>query len=174
MGGDYPTGREFNFYTDTTGVQVINSLDDLGVKVVYLGYSVGKSVTYDCSAAPTDSPVYQAHGYYGHYTNSAWDPLTMLYAVRGLSYGGTTYFSYSPAGRNTVDGSGYNTFSTGPYNQYYLNLVMSPSAAATLLNSLISTTPLNAVGILWQLFEVPMLAIRMSQISLMLVNFRIP
>jgi hypothetical protein len=126
MGGEYGSGvtsatnpeAYYNFITDWEASQVINSLTTL--PVVWVGYSLGKSVTGNVSGA-SHSPALTAARASGSMTRPAWDMLAMLYAIRGLSFGGETYFTLSTAGTNTVDANGHNTFTVGPGGkQHYL------------------------------------------------------
>jgi len=145
MGGDAPTGAEFNLTSDPSGAQVLNSLAGSSIEVVFVGYTLGNSVSSNLTGAPIYSPVRQAFVLAGSLTRPAWDELAVLYAVRGLAFGGTNYFSLGSAGLNTVNGSGDNTFSTSSGgNEYYLSLAsgMTTSTMGSILSALETRGPL--------------------------------
>ena len=147
MGGDYPTGSlEHNFVGDLTGVQVFNDLKEDAVTVVFAGVSIGTPVTWDLTSAPVSLPAraacYAAN--YAYYQDGAWDLLPALYAVRGLAYGGSTYFALSAAGKTSVAPNGSNTFTPGAGSQYYLTTVMSPANLRAVLEALLNPGPASA------------------------------
>lgn len=147
--GDYPSMGTPYYGGDAITLQtnqVLNSLADTGVKVVYVGDTLGKSVTTDATSAPDGSYAHQALCYrnlqgQGFCKRYAWGAIAQLYAIRGLSYGSTTYFSYSPEGKISVAEDGTMTWITGDYNQYYLQGVMSAADLKTVLDGMINSAP---------------------------------
>ena len=113
--GDYPTGTEFNFAQDPASSAVINSLTTM--PIIYLGFTVGESVGF--SVPSFLSPLHTAGG-----SSGSWGPMGALYAIRGPSNGGNTYFALNGPGTNAVNAStGANTFTSGGGGvQYYLSL----------------------------------------------------
>jgi len=146
MGGDYPVGHEYNFYTDPTGASVLNSLANTMLKIVYVGFTLGNAVTDNLTNSPLSSPVRAAYVADYSLTRPAWDELAIFYAVRGLSSDAGNFFSASGAGFNNVNGSGNNTFTlSASSNQFYLSLATTTSAAENAIISLTTKSPqLNA------------------------------
>ena len=147
MGGQYPTSLpgegEHNFRGDLTGIAVYNDLANDPIDVMYAGVELGTPVTLDLTAAPASHPArqaaYAASGF--NYEVGAWDPVAVLYAVRGLAYAGTTYYAQSAAGKNAIDAAGNNTFTPGAGQQRYLTAVLAAGDMKTLLESLIAAGP---------------------------------
>lgn len=89
MGGEYPFGHEFNFRGDdpSHAAHVINNWPG---KITFSGYEMGKSVLSGSRLTvegPLRDPVKMAYTWYSGYNASrmSWDPLTLLYAIRGES-----------------------------------------------------------------------------------------
>jgi hypothetical protein len=135
MGGDYPSSAgEFNFVNDKPDAAAVCStwttqngyppiwFDGLGINGNnYSGPPLFASVTVN--------PVAKAFSLYGclpstgaltSCTSGVWDQVAIWLAARGLSYGGTTYFTLSANGTNTVNAStGANTWSSGTASGHY-------------------------------------------------------
>lgn len=141
MGGDYPTGvAESNFASDQTATQVINSITANlpGMKVIYLGYTLGHSIITDVTNASTATPVSNAFfQQLGAYTRYSWDPLMALFSTRELRYKDDSYFTLSAAGSNSITG-GDNTFTVGSGNQYYVINQASIETLGRRLSDLVS------------------------------------
>lgn len=123
MGGQYPSGLEFNFKFD--GPSAAKVMSELEVPMVFTGYELGTLVQTGQSlvSTPVDNPVREAYRLYGKgiepYNRSSWDLTAVLYAVEGLG----DYFSLSDAGKNQVNADGSNLWLGGdPKGDYYLKL----------------------------------------------------
>lgn len=139
LAGIYPSGSEHDLITDPVGAQVINSLST-NTCVTFSGYNNGAGVKTK-SNQMTGNPVRDGYDHffavYGGKTRESWGALTSIYAVRGLSFGGTTYFTRSPPGSNVVDDRGNNTFKVGAgKNQSYLSEALDGSAFAAIVQGL--------------------------------------
>ncbi len=157
MGGDYPTAKEeWNFSIDSINYSALFSTwrSQNGYPPIYLvGFTLG---TIACSGAPADAsidknPIRNANhqgvsadklgqpdgiGCVAGETGAVFDQLAIMYGAWGTSYGGTTYFSVSPGGTNTVDSlSGSNVWDASTNSgHYYLSAKASPQAFAEFLD----------------------------------------
>lgn len=151
MAGDFPTGSgEYNAVTGYTyNSSVAAGLASLGVKVTWIGFTLGHSVTYDVSSAAVTSYAYRCtHNVFPTNQNQSYDPISQLYAVRGLSHGATTYFTESSEGKCVISNTdGSTSWTSGSYNQHYLSLNISESSMATILNGLINYAPISISSI---------------------------
>ncbi|KAF1981703.1 inosine/uridine-preferring nucleoside hydrolase [Aulographum hederae CBS 113979] len=115
MGGEYPRGREFNFYGDEPWktAEVVNTWTAQNLTpITFSGFEMGVSVFSGARLTvegPENDPVAAAYRWFTGYNKSreSWDPLTMLYAVQGLGemfeYGnecGCGYNNVFPNGSN--------------------------------------------------------------------------
>jgi hypothetical protein len=144
LAGQYPSGTEFDLNTEVNGAQIINSLAS-NLLVTYSGYNNGYDV-FTRSNQKVGSPVRDGYDHffqvYGGTTRESWGAFTTIYAVRGLSYGGTTYFTRSAQGSNRVDAAGANTFTVGGgKNQYYLSRALDTASFTTLIQGLQDAVP---------------------------------
>lgn len=148
LGGTYPTGSEFDFTSDPTSAQVINQLH-ADLRVVYSGGDYGNDV-FTNSAAALYGPVRNGFDeFFRVYpgaltTRESWGAMCVIYAVRGLSFGGDTYSTLSAQGANAVDGSGNNTFTTGSTKtQFYLIRSLGTSTFASRIMALQDADPVG-------------------------------
>jgi hypothetical protein len=145
MGGDYPSGTEFNFLEDPAATQVINEIATTtsSTPVIFTGYTLGNSVVTGGSfvATASTSPIMFGYSKYG-YSRASWDVIAMFYAIYGSNYGGTSYFSYGAPGYNTVQSNGDNTWISGAAtNEEYLVATAATTTIAATLNTLMSALP---------------------------------
>ena len=138
MGGDYPSGHEFNFWGDNplhTG-QVVNNWPG---RVTFSGYSMGLNVTSGgrlMRDGPSSDPVRSAYHWYTYdVPRSSWDPLTVLYAMHGR---GEVFEFANDFGHNHVHANGSNTwiFDADRTDQNWLRLKMGQEAAGDLIDEL--------------------------------------
>jgi hypothetical protein len=145
MGGDYPSGAEFNFTNDPVATQVINELATTtsSTPVIFIGYTLGTSVITGGSfvATPATSPIMFAYNQAG-YSRPSWSGIAMFYAIYGLNYNGTSYFAYGTPGYNSVQSTGDNAWNSGATTseEYLVSTAPTTTIAAT-LNSLMSALP---------------------------------
>jgi len=139
MGGDYPSGYEFNFLADNPveTAHVVNSWP--GGDVVFSGDELGRRVRSGAGLmmhGPASDPVRAAYMYYTYNTSRfSWDPLTVLYAIGGLgdifTYG--NLFGYNHVEAN---GSNYWVHDEKVTNQHWLYLKTDNETAASILDRL--------------------------------------
>ncbi|KAI1743618.1 inosine/uridine-preferring nucleoside hydrolase [Xylaria scruposa] len=124
MGGDYPSGYEFNFRGSNASLtaHVINTWEG---RMVFVGDSIGRNVKSGkrlMVEGPDKDPVRMAYIYYTYYApRPSWDPLAVLYAMNGL---GDLFEFGNEYGYNHVDINGSNrwVWDTKIRSQFFLRL----------------------------------------------------
>ncbi|KAB8208123.1 glycosyl hydrolases family 28-domain-containing protein [Aspergillus parasiticus] len=138
MGGAYPCGYEYNFYGSNVSAtaHVVNTWPG---PMTFSGAELGATVYSGARLTvegPVGDPVKAAYRWYTGYntSRSSWDPLTVLYAINGISnmfvYANKPGHNYVyPDGRNEwlPDNSLYPPDNL--YPQKYLKLQMSEQSA---------------------------------------------
>ncbi len=143
MGGQYPSGLEFNFKFDgPSAARVIAGLD---VPMVFTGYELGTLVQSGDTlvSTPYNNPVREGYRLYGKgepFNRSSWDLTAVVYAVEGLG----DFFSYSTPGKNQVFNDGANAWHFGDAKgDVFLKLKDSGARARlrTQLNTMLVAAP---------------------------------
>ncbi|KDN60678.1 putative inosine/uridine-preferring nucleoside hydrolase [Colletotrichum sublineola] len=138
MGGEYPSGREFNFFGDNP-LRTAHVINNWKGRMVFCGTELGSVVLSGSkllAEGPVSDPVRQAYIYYNFYRpRQSWDPLTVLYATQGL---GEVFEYGNKNGRNFVYANGSNqwVFDRNVTNQFWLNLKVDNVTAAAALDNL--------------------------------------
>ncbi|KAL3424039.1 inosine uridine-preferring nucleoside hydrolase [Phlyctema vagabunda] len=137
MGGQYPSGREYNFFGDNPAhtAHVVNNWKG---RVTFSGGELGGYVMSGASLTvdgPENDPVKAGYQWYIGYNNSreSWDPLTVLYACQGLG----DLFEYANSfGRNHVFANGSNAwvFDEADKDQRWLRLKVDNVTAGQALD----------------------------------------
>jgi hypothetical protein len=139
MGGEYPSGNEFNFYSQTESGMTKAAVDGWPGPIVFTGYEIGAAFRTGgtLGTTPDNNPVRRAYEVHGG-ARESWDLTAVLYAVRGAS----TYWDLVTVGSNQVGADGKNAWQTAPDGaQAYLVKKADPSALASLLNDLMTKAP---------------------------------
>jgi hypothetical protein len=139
MGGEYPAGREYNFWGDNP-TATAHVVDNWPGRITYSGFELGQDITSGASLTvegPENDPVRAAYRWYVGYNSSrpSWDPLTVLYACRGLG----DMFEYgNESGYNHVFSDGSNTwvYDQTRTNQHWLRLKIHKETAGRELDRL--------------------------------------
>ncbi|KAK3380440.1 inosine/uridine-preferring nucleoside hydrolase [Lasiosphaeria ovina] len=138
MGGEYPSGYEFNFWGDNSSLAA-HVVNEWKGPIVFSGFELGANVKSGgplMAEGPENDPVRAAYIYYTYNTSRAsWDPLTVLYAMGGLG----ELFEYGNAnGYNHVAANGSNSwvFDDAIRNQHWLRLRVAEETAAAELDRL--------------------------------------
>ncbi|KAI0534668.1 inosine/uridine-preferring nucleoside hydrolase [Xylaria digitata] len=147
MGGNYPSGHEFNFWGSNASItaHVVNTWEG---RMVFVGDDVGKNVRSGgklMSRGPNSDPVRMAYVYYSYYTpRPSWDPLTILYAINGL---GALFGFGNEYGYNYVEADGTNrwVWDKGVRNQFFLRLEVDEETAAAELDRLFLQGALSVI-----------------------------
>lgn len=139
MGGQYPRGKEWNFYQDKESTGQV--LTRWPTAIYFVGYEMGKDVITGSGLKMLEenNPVrlsYDLHN--GLEGRPSWDQLTVLYAVIERDES-RRYFSVSSPGRNTIDSSGINTWQKNAGgNHRFLQLKISQNAVSQLIEGLMT------------------------------------
>lgn len=144
MGGDYPSGAEWNLQQDGAAAQYV--FDNWPAPIMCSGGEIGNNVMSGAllsSRTASDNPVRRAYEDYvgvGKSRNS-WDLTAMLYAVRGLS----NYWSSSASGYNQVGLNGANSWRSAPDKGHrYLIAKMNTTQLGNLLDAMLVGTAKNS------------------------------
>ncbi len=113
MGGQYPTGKEANFYRPDPQ-STVYCLDVWDQEVVFCGWEVGKEIltggTYLKSKLPENNPIYRAYQLYNNFAGRpAWDQVAVLL----LDEKAEQYFELETNGYVEVAPDGSNTWKAG-------------------------------------------------------------
>lgn len=157
MGGQYPSGMEFNFAgNDIASTRHIVNHWPHHVPMTFSGFELGKDVISGAglaSLAPSSSPIRAAYEWYVGRCSTlreSWDPITTLYGILGLEphpdLGIGKIFEYAnDFGYNWVSPDGSNTWvnDSRVTNQHWLKLTVQTTntSLASLLDSFYTHDP---------------------------------
>ncbi len=144
MGGQYPSGREWNFYQDSpSSIQVVASWP---TPIVFSGFEIGKDLLTGTAlkdAAP-DNPIRRSYELYNNLTDRpSWDQVAVYYGVMTVDNKKTGLWS-RVFGENIVqpDGSNYWLNKRVPNREHsYLVQLGKTARIAALFEQLMLTTP---------------------------------
>ncbi len=145
MGGEYPSGHEYNFYGDAGSSSY--AVAHWPTRMVFTGYALGVSITSGNTleaSVPQTNPVRVAYNAFDGSGNgrSSWDLTAVYFAVRGA---GNLFMETGLGGANTVQSDGSNTWQQGGgSNQTYLVKTASDSDIANAFNQLMTQSPHGA------------------------------
>lgn len=108
MGGQFPTGREWNLHRDAASAQ--RSIEKWPTPIVFSGFEIGQSIQTGAALknTTTSNPVRRSYELFNGLANrSSWDQTAVLYAVRGIDGGLADYWDvHRPGTMQTLpDGS---------------------------------------------------------------------
>ncbi|EFX03579.1 inosine-uridine nucleoside n-ribohydrolase [Grosmannia clavigera kw1407] len=157
MGGEYPSGWEFNLGSSPSASQRVVNRWPRSVALTFSGASPGGNVfsaAHLAREAPADSPSLAAYQWYvGRCATrrESWDPITTLYAILGLDADASAgqrrpLFAYGNThGYNTVDDDGNNAWvnDTAVTNQHWITLAdgVTNNTVATVLDRYFASGP---------------------------------
>ena len=143
MGGEYPSGREFNFYQQPAGGTTQAAVDGWPTPIVFSGFEIGVTILTGASLArtPENNPVRRAYelflGGVGAMRYS-WDLTAAYVAVRGAA----TFWDLETMGRNVISADGSNTWqATSDAQQAYLKAREQPSSIVQVFDDLMAQPP---------------------------------
>ncbi|KAL4964635.1 inosine-uridine preferring nucleoside hydrolase-domain-containing protein [Aspergillus stella-maris] len=147
MGGQYPSGQEFNFagHNATAAAHVVNAWPG---RITFSGFEMGQDVYSGADLmvnGPENDPINAAYRWYNGYNipRESWDPLTVLYAINGL---GDIFAFGNEGGHNYVYPNGTNVWQPEDKlegSHSYLKLKVGTSVAGALLDKLFLHGALN-------------------------------
>lgn len=136
MGGQFPEGKEANFYRpDPESTQI--TVDRWPGKVVYSGWEIGNEIItggdYLKKSLSPESPVYQGYKLYNDFAGrQSWDQSMLLYVISPDSY-----WELSPKGNAVVHEDGSNKWEVnGGATQQYLIEKVPPTEVAKVIDAL--------------------------------------
>ena len=114
MGGQYPEGKEANFYRPDPA-STVYCLDHWSQEVIFCGWEVGNKIktggAYLKSRLPKNNPVYRAYQLYNNFAGRpAWDQVAVLLLDENAS---TKYFDFVRDGYVSVAADGINVWKAG-------------------------------------------------------------
>lgn len=142
MGGEYPTGREWNFYQDASSSRLV--VGNWPTPVLFVGYEAGReTLTGRGLSASAPSPLRRAYELYNNLTDRpSWDQLAVLVAVRRQQGERHKMWRFEP-GKNIVTDDGANRWSGV---EVALHEYLAPIAAPADLGRLVESLMLEAGG----------------------------
>jgi inosine-uridine nucleoside N-ribohydrolase len=124
MGGQYPSGKEWNFEQDGAAAKKV--CEEWPTPAVFSGGEVGSPIGTGARLAKEtlpENPVRKAYELYNGAgkNRSSWDQTAMLYAIRGEA----GLFTLSPEGTNAVAATGKNDWkaAAGGRHRYLIKAV---------------------------------------------------
>lgn len=145
MGGDYPSGYEYNFYSAPAASQAV--VKNWPSRIVYNGFSVGANVYSGSrlsSETSASNPVRAAYELYlngARKNRSSWDPVSVYTAIRGSD---NLFLLAGAGGNNIIASNGANTFSSASSSnreESYLVKTATDNQIATKLDDLMVQAP---------------------------------
>jgi purine nucleosidase len=139
MGGNYPEGKEANFYRPDPQSTVVGLAKYPG-KAVFSGWDLGNKILtggqYLKKSIPEDSPLWRAYELYNDFAGRpSWDQTSILYAVADPD----AYWELDRHGKNTVANDGSNKWEPGNAgNHGYLKEKMDPVEVAKIIDALMA------------------------------------
>ena len=153
MGGRYPMGSEWNFQSDAPGFHglFVEWTRQHGYPPVYLnGFENGEHILAGAPATadPMVNPTRYGLRLAGTDQRPMWDMLSVLFAARGLSFGGLDYFKVGAPGTVVVDAeTGGDTWSDDVDSGHYvLRNVAADETFAAMFDGFAHTTGFLAAG----------------------------
>lgn len=142
MGGQYPSGREWNFYHDVISAQsVVSKWPSL---IVFCGFEIGIDVlTGSGLRKMPNNPLYLAYKLYNGLNNRpSWDQIAVLCAVSEF---GSPSWVIEKGGYNHVLANGANRWVFGPLSkQRYLVKTLPPKNIAHRIEAIMMKSILTA------------------------------
>ena len=145
MGGEYPKGREWNFYQDVPAAAAV--LQHWPTEIIFCGFESGKAVLTGrvYAAEPAANPFRRSYELYNGLTDRpSWDQLTVLYAIKGArkKADGLADLFTVVRGINVLDADGSNSWQ---YDQdgrhFYVRNGRSAGQLGTLLSGYMRVSP---------------------------------
>ncbi len=110
MGGQFPTGREWNIYQDAQSADYV--LTHWPSPIVFSGFEIGKKVMTGKALrnASQNHPLYKAYELYNNLENrQSWDQTAIL-VIDNFEEGLSKYWDISPKGMVRIDQNGSNVW----------------------------------------------------------------
>jgi hypothetical protein len=143
MGGQFPTGTEYNIKLDAVSSQ--RAIQSWPVAIVFSGFEIGEPIATGAGLkdTPTSNPIRRAYELYnGLSMRSSWDQTAVLYAVRGESGKVADVWDVHTKGSNEIFADGRNLWHDAPdRNHAYLVKKMPSDQVAKVIEGLMLQAP---------------------------------
>ncbi len=141
MGGQYPKGREWNFYRDAAATATV--VAEWPTEILFVGYEAGVHVLSGSglAATPEGNPLHLGYRLYnGLSDRSSWDQLTVWYGIAGDDPEVKPPLFTRQRGVNTVLDDGTNTWRKDPLGKhaYVRNSLPVERLSATIENMMVT------------------------------------
>ncbi len=138
MGGDYPAGKEHNFFARGSAPHAVRAIAACPVPVLFSGFTLGAEIVTGPALAslPAVHPVRRAYASHGSRPlengRPSWDQTAILAAIRDPR----DYWTLTGPGANTIAPDGSNTWAPAASGLHaYLSPKAPPADIARLLES---------------------------------------
>lgn len=141
MGGQYPKGREWNFYRDAAAAATV--VAEWPTEILFVGYEAGTPVLTGSglAATPEGNPLRLGYQLYnGLSDRSSWDQLTAWYGIAGDDPESSPPLFTRHRGVNMVLDDGSNTWRKDPVGKhaYVRNSLPVEKLSATIENMMVT------------------------------------
>ncbi len=144
MGGEFPSGKEFNMYKDAQAAQKV--AEQWPTRIIFTGFEIGKQIFTGLpllkQGEKGKNPLRDAYAIVMDKTDGdslgrrSWDQSAILIAAKGVK----PYFN-SVNGKIQVHTDGSNDWSSSGYGHSYVKFAMPPDSIAEIINQLMLETP---------------------------------
>jgi hypothetical protein len=139
MGGDYPEGKEHNFYARGSNVVTAETIERWPTPILFTGFTIGLGVPTGVGlcALPEAHPVRRAYAMHPSRPlengRPSWDQMAVVAAVRGPD----CFWAFGPVGTNRVASDGSNRWQADPCGSHaYLVEKLAPAEVAVAIELL--------------------------------------
>ncbi len=146
MGGQYPEGREWNFYQDTAAAKFVVALWPSAID--FIGYETGVEVLTGAglNAMKDHHPVARAYELYNDLSDRpSWDQIAVLASLPEIEYNNKKIeaFLYNDNGRNVVfeDGANKWNFQLDARHRYMKKVVVKDRLSAIIESRMMGEIP---------------------------------
>ena len=137
MGGEYPAGREWNFYQDARSSRYV--VDQWPTRIVFAGFELGKNIITGkrLNELASDNPVRLSYLLHNDFQGRpSWDQLAVLYASEEAETREKNFVLSGP-GFNIVKKDGSNQWDDNSRgNHFYLGLKTDAQEIARIIDTL--------------------------------------
>jgi inosine-uridine nucleoside N-ribohydrolase len=141
MGGQYPSGREWNFHQDAAAAAYVVS--HWPRPIIFIGFELGKDIMTGAGlrSLPAKNPVRRSYELHNKLAGRpSWDQIAVYYAVITANDGQSAFWS-TISGRNTVQADGSNHWKADGTQTYLVQRAESERIASQLEQLMLTAAP---------------------------------